>query len=191
MIHFSKFRERSMRRSLVTGLLMLLVCTNGALAAVQVPFEAAYCVDSPGSTTPVRAFHIDGPAPWLFVDLGTSWGQYSYASSRWFSGDESTARFSANEGTWFSTERQYWLSPGAEAWEANKAVGEWRVDANYAWWTLVMTYGGGAPLTNSTGSKTVSFWVVAHPIPEPGAALVCLGAGILGIKRVRRMTVAP
>ena len=177
-----------MRRLLVVGLLALVLGVEGAAAApLQVPFESAYFVGSAGSTTPVDAFHIDGPAPWLFVDLGTPRGQYSYASSRWFAGGETVSRFSANEGSWFSSERQYWLSPSAEQWDSMRGVGQWHVDVNYAWWTLAMTYGVGAPLTNAQGSDRVSFWVVAHPIPEPGAvALVGTLLGGIEMRRVRR-----
>jgi hypothetical protein len=59
----------------------------------------------------------------------------------------------------FDSAGEYWLTPTPETWNSFKSLGDWHIDASYAWWDLVMVYGSGAPVTKAQGSATVNFSV--------------------------------
>jgi hypothetical protein len=147
----------------------------------QVPFDRTFMVSAPGSTTPVSAFDINGPAPVLYLDLPAPWGQYSSSSSTWFADSSSAQQYDLSGGELFTSAGEFWLSPTPQEWELKKSLGTWHINSNYYWWTLVMVYGVGAPITNATGSATVPFSVIRTedvgsvvPInPEPGSVLLC------------------
>ncbi|MEA2711204.1 MAG: hypothetical protein QOF78_3805 [Phycisphaerales bacterium] len=184
-------------------LILVLSCMTAVLAcgvrvadaAPQVvPFDRAYTVSAPGSTTPVSEFDINGPAPWLYLDLPSPRGEYSYSSSTWFADSSATAQFSLSGGSTFSSEQEFWLSPSPAEWELKKSIGDWHINANYGWWTLVIIYGGGAPVTYATGSEVVTFtvstWTPGPTVPinpEPASILLCgLGAAALFMTRSTR-----
>jgi hypothetical protein len=160
------------------------VCITAAHVAYavpqQIPFDRAFMVNAPGSTTPVSAFDINGPPPVLYLDLPTPWGQYSSSSSTWFADASSAQQYNLSGGALFTSEGEFWLSPTPEEWDLKKSVGTWHINANYYWWTLVMVYGVGAPVTNSTGSATIPFSIIRTednptvvPInPEPGSIVL-------------------
>jgi len=169
--------------SCIATVLLIVVPPRIAVAVPQqIPFDRAYMVATPGSTTPVNAFDINGPAPVLYLDLPTQWGQYSSASSNFFAdaGSTTAAQFSLSGGGLFTSDSEFWLSPTPEQWELTKSVGPWHANANYYWWTLVIIYGSGAPITNATGSATIPFFVenggAITPVligPEPGSIVLC------------------
>ena len=70
---------------LIVLTLLLLLCPF-ARAGTPVPFDRVYTVAGPGSTTPLSQFDVNGPAPWIYLDLPPAGGQYSYGSSNWFAG---------------------------------------------------------------------------------------------------------
>jgi hypothetical protein len=163
---------------------------GAALAApAQVPFDRAYTVSSVGSTTPVSDFDLDGPAPVLYLDLPAPMGGSSSAYGNFFLDPSPAAKFNLSGGGLYVSDGEYWLTPAPEVWAAQKAAGDWHVNANYSWWTLVIIYGAGAPLTNAVGSQTVHFTVspshATTPInPEPGSlALLSTAASALLIRR--------
>ena len=57
--------------SCVAAAAVVFVRTAGVAHAVpqQIPFDRAYMVAAPGSTTPVYSFDITGPPPVLYLDL--------------------------------------------------------------------------------------------------------------------------
>jgi hypothetical protein len=140
------------------GFAILCLSTGTALATgIQVPFDRVYPVAAPGSREPVTQFDINGPAPWVYLDLPSPGGQYSYGSSNWFAGGSTTMQFQEYSPGIFVSDGEYWLSPPADGWAQLKSVGDWRVDASFAWWDLVIIYGGGAPVTKTFGSQSVHF----------------------------------
>jgi hypothetical protein len=176
------------------------VCVLGAAHVAyavpqQIPFDRAHMVSAPGSTTPVSAFDINGPAPVLYLDLPASWGQYSSSSSTWFADFSSAQQYNLSGGEIFTSEGAFWLSPTPEEWDLKKSLGTWHINANYYWWTLVIIYGSGAPVTNATGSATIPFSVIRTednpsvvPInPEPGSIFLCgISTSMLFISRRSR-----
>jgi len=162
-----------------------------AAAPQVVPFDRAYMVSAPGSTTPVSEFSIEGPAPVLYLDLPAPMAQYSSGYSTWYDDPNPAAQFSLSGGALFSSDQEFWISPSPQEWQLKKSVGDWHINASYSWWTLVIIYGGGAPVTYAQGSAVVPFTVTASgdspisPInPEPGSILLCgLSAAALLLSR--------
>jgi hypothetical protein len=154
-----------MRRDVLTAALALPLGVLGlirppAFAAVDLNFDAAYMVAASGSTEPVSVFDINGPAPWLYLDLpdGALSSFLVDASSNWFHEGESTQRFSlANDS--FTALDKFWFSPSPEAWESAKAAGEWHIDARHALVNLILIYGVGVGQVWATGSTTTDFTV--------------------------------
>jgi hypothetical protein len=184
-------------RAMVCLTMVLGMAVRAADAAVTpqvIPFDRAFMVASPGSTEPVSEFSIEGPAPVLYLDLPSPRGQYSSASGTWFADSSTTAKFSLSGGALFSSDEEFWITPSPEEWQLKKSVGGWHVNANYSWWTLVIIYGGGAPVTYATGSQVVPFTVTAtgpppiSPVnPEPGSLLLSgISAAALLLTRRRR-----
>ena len=102
-----------------TVLSVLAVALGPALATaapITLPFDAAYTVAAAGSVERIDSFSLDGPAPWLYVDLpdGALNSTFSSAYSRWFAEGSPTVQFTASDGIWGSQDK-YWLSPAASA----------------------------------------------------------------------------
>lgn len=190
-----------MKRILSHGIIVLLLAAASFARPLTVPFDRAYTVSAIGSTSPVSMFSINGPAPVLYLDLPDAMGQYSYGSSNWFSGSGTTSLFNVYSDGIFTSEGEYWLTPNPEVWSNNKSVGDWRINASYAWWDLVIIYGGGAPVTRATGSTTVNFSIISKPlinpnppvhptlssVPEPSCMLAAIGAVTVAVGRNRRI----
>ena len=150
-----------MTQRLAGGIFIVLaLCQSVYATGIQVPFDHVYPVSSAGSTTPVTEFDVNGPAPWVYLDLPSPGAQYSYGSSNWFADSNPTAKFLEYSPGVFVSEGEYWLSPPADVWQQTKSAGTWHVDASFAWWDLVIIYGGGAPVTKTYGSQTVNFNVL-------------------------------
>jgi len=153
-----------MSQRLVGGFIVVVLAVSISQTVLatgtQVPFDRVYAVAGPGSTTPINQFDINGPAPWVYLDLPSPGGQYSYGSSNWFAGASTTAQYQAYSPSIFSSEGEYWLSPPADAWAQIKSAGPWHVDASFGWWDLVIIYGAGAPVTKTFGNQRVDFSVM-------------------------------
>src|SRR6185503_924941 len=98
-----------MTRCLCQGFAGLgLFCQIAHAVGVQVPFDRVYPVGAPGSTTPITQFDINGPAPWIYLDLPAPGGQYSYGSSNWFARSTTPAQFQIYSPGTFASEGEYW-----------------------------------------------------------------------------------
>lgn len=141
--------------------LFLNLPTTGKTAPLNLPFDAAYMVAEAGSVEPVSSFDLNGPAPWLYVDLpdGALWSFSSSVNSKWYSGLSTAPKFVLSEGIWGAQDK-YWLSPSISDWQANGAVGTWRINATHSLVELVMIYGVGAPRVWGTGSTSIQFSIV-------------------------------
>jgi dockerin type I repeat protein len=131
-----------------------------AAAVVDLDFDAAYMVAASGSTEPVSVFDINGPAPWLYLDLPdaalTSF--LAAVQSDWFHEASATKQFSLSN-TSFVVQDKYWFSPTAEEWNETKAVGDWHVDAHHSLVELIIIYGGGVGRIWATGKRSLDFTV--------------------------------
>ena len=80
--------------ALFVGLFALIAKPSSA--AVNLDFDAAYTVAAAGSTEPVNVFDIEGPPPWLYLDLpdGATSSFIVAASSDWFREPAETKQFS-------------------------------------------------------------------------------------------------
>jgi len=162
----------------------LLSAAIARAAPVVLPFDNAYTVASVGSTTPVSVFDIDGPAPVLFLDLpGTSF--FAVVSSDWFH-DPSVIKAVSLQQTVAGGEK-FWLTPSTDVWDANKAVGDWNINASYQLVGLICLENGGicAPTIIGSGTGVVHFSVVDVPEPELCAMMVA-GLALLGFASRRR-----
>jgi hypothetical protein len=138
----------------------LLLLTEPAFAVVSLPFDAAYMVAASGSTEPVSVFDLDGPVPWLYLDLpdAAMTSFMAIASSDWFYEPLQSKQFSVNTSS-LVQEDKHWLSPTADVWTAAKAAGEWHVDVRHSLIELIIIYGAGVGRVWATGSGTVQFTV--------------------------------
>jgi hypothetical protein len=160
---------------------LTLLLTGANAAALTLPFDAAYTVAASGSTTPLSVFDINGPAPWLFVDLPRLGSLLTFVTSNWFLDGNPTVRFTATPLA--SSADQFWLAPPAAGWNASAAPGPWHVDVtfNLVGLQCAESCGIGVGVDEGSGSATVPFTVAAVPLP----AGWLLFASALGIIRRR------
>ena len=104
-----------------------------AAAVVDLDFDAARMVATSGSTEPVSVFDINGPAPWLYLDLpdGALTSFLAAVHSDWFHEGSAAKQFTLSN-TSFVVQDEYWFSPTTEDWNATKAVGDWHIDAHHS-----------------------------------------------------------
>lgn len=165
---------------------MAITISGSAHAATF--FDAIYTVSSNGSTDSVTDFNIDGPAPWLYVDLLGPLGQSSndlgpFITAGWVPNGAADYAFfqfvdSANGD-------KFWLAPTLTEWDSKKALGDWHIDSFLTNFVGTFAENGGIGVGNffTTQGDTVNFTVT----PEPASmALFGLGAGALGLTRLRR-----
>lgn len=172
-----------MKKVIAAGAAALMLSAGSANALVIVPvlnFDQAYTVAAPLSTVAVSDFSIDGPAPWLFVDLPQLGSLFTTVNSKWFKDGVVAAQFTVVPNT--SNADQFWLSPTPAAWNAKKAAGPWHIDATFDLTGIQFAENGGigVGVSEGTGSTTVAFNVV--PLPACGW-LVGLAFGALRLRR--------
>ena len=178
-----------MKTTLAAGVTAFLFVTQSHAALpppAVVPFDAAYMVAAPLSTTQVSAFSIDGPTPWLFVDLPGS-SPFTFLDSKWFLAG--IQQF-ASTRTIAAGDDQFWLAPTDAVWDTEKSLGRWRVDTRYSFGDILFAENGGigVGITTATGSASIGFDVTPAPIPLPaGAVLFGTALGLLG-RRLRQRT---
>lgn len=159
----------------------LLFAASTARAA---SFDAAYMVAAPGSTIQVSQFSIDGPAPWLFVDLPGLGSLFTVVESDWFRLGVPGVQlhlFPAQQNG-----DKFWVGPADAAWNSVKALGNWSVTASFELVGILFAENGGigVGISEGAGSSQVAFSVVPAPVPVPASG-VLLGAALaaLGLKR--------
>ena len=130
-------------------------------AQLNLEFDAAYMVAASGSTEPVSEFELDGPAPWLYLDLpdGALTSFLVSVDAHWFLEPQTPAQFSLTESS-FAQADKYWFSPAAQLWNEKKAAGDWHVNARHSLVELIIIYGGGVGRVWASGSETIDFRVV-------------------------------
>ena len=176
-----------MKTTLIAAVAALSFVTHSHAALpppAVIPFDAAFMVAAPLSTTPVSAFSIDGPTPWLFVDLPGS-SPFTFLDSKWFFGG---AQQFLSTRTIAAGVDQFWLAPTDAVWDTEKALGRWRVDTRYSFGDILFAENGGigVGITTATGSASIGFDVTPAPIPLPaGAVLFGTALGLLG-RRLRQ-----
>jgi hypothetical protein len=151
------------RRYVWANALLFCLCgllVDRAAAAVDLPFDDAYMVAASGSTEQVSVFDINGPAPWLYLDLPdaalTSF--LAATNSDWFHEASAAKQFTLSNSS-FAVEDKYWFSPTADEWNETKAAGDWHIDAQHSLVELIIIYGGGVGRTWATGKATIDFTV--------------------------------
>lgn len=152
--------RRILVSALALPLLVLALVQQTALAVVNMPFDAAYMVAASGSTEPVDYFDIEGPAPWLYLDLpdGALTSFIVSVSTDWFRDSVTTKQFSLSESSYASLDK-YWFSPSTEVWNSTKAEGGWHINARHSLINLIIIYGGGVGQVWANGSATIDFSV--------------------------------
>lgn len=172
-----------MKTSLASAATALLLLGSQAQALT---FDAAYTVGTSGSTVAVADFAIDGPVPWLFVDLPALGSFSTFVSAKWFLDGVPSAQFEVFPST--ADGQRFWLSPAESVWNGKKAVGPWHVDATFSLTGILFAENGGigVGISEGSGSTTVTFRVTPAAVPLPAAGpLFALAVGGLGL-RVRR-----
>jgi hypothetical protein len=131
-----------------------------AAAVTDLNFDAAYMVAASGSTEPVSVFDINGPAPWLYLDLPDAALTSFLAAvhSDWFHESSAAKQFTLSNSS-LVVQDKYWFSPTAEEWNETKAVGDWHLDAQHSLVELIIIYGGGVGRVWATGKATIDFTV--------------------------------
>lgn len=142
--------------------------------------ENAYLVDSQGSSAQLTEYRLDGPAPWLYIDLAgvidTTADFPTWVTASWqhaVHGTLAGSDFAIQEAD------KLWLQP--VGWDSLKALGEWRVTPSIHWFDCIIIYGVGTCSLGSTQASEIAFLVTdSQPVPEPSTYLMLL-AGILGV----------
>lgn len=162
-------------------LVLLFVLLSRSVSAL--PFDQAYMVAGPLETTPIESFAIDGPTPWLFVDLPGLGSLFTVVESSWFAASEVGARFPSVVPSQQNLEH-FWLAPSEAAWAAARTTGRWTIDVRFELVGILFAENGGigVGISEGGGLTSVSFDVV--PIPEPGTALL-VGVGLVGLCAAR------
>lgn len=178
--------------------LTLAAATCCGAAQVQI-FDAAHAVATSGSTVPVTSFALDGPAPWLYLDLAVPLDAATgiFASLRFDANPAAAApavEFAAEIAGGVGNDK-FWLTPTPANWAAKNAAGAWQFRTGVWSIALICIYGGcvGAPGGfSSAAGPAVDFPVVgaATQVPEPATwALMAAGVvGLLGATALRRST---
>lgn len=171
-------------KHLFAACLAALCAVSTARAAT---FDAAYMVAAPGSTTQVSQFAIDGPAPWLFVDLPGLGSFFTVVESDWFRVGVPGVQLDL-----FPRQQaadQFWISPADGAWNGVKSLGNWSITASFELVGILFAENGGigVGISEGAGSTQVGFSVVPAAVPLPANGLL-FGAALaaLGLRRHRR-----
>lgn len=170
-----------MKHSLAAALALLL--STGAARAAN--FDAAYMVAAPGSTTPVSEFSLDGPAPWLFVDLPGLGSLFTVVESDWFRLGVPDVQLSLSPS--LQTNDRFWIGPSETAWDDVKTLGAWSISASFELVGILFAENGGigVGIIEGAGSTEVGFAVVPAPVPVPASGLL-LGPALLALGILRR-----
>jgi hypothetical protein len=146
-------------------------------------FDAAYTVAAPFSTVQVNEFALDGPTPWLFIDLPALGSLFTATSSSWFVAGTNTALTQSSRSE--QELDRFWLAPSDLAWNTAKSTGLWHIDATFNLVGILFAENGGigVGISEGAGSTAVNFSVSPAPVPLPGggcllsAALLAVSAG--------------
>lgn len=162
--------------------LALLLSTGAARAA---NFDAAYMVAAPGSTAPVSEFSLDGPAPWLFVDLPGLGSFFTVVESDWFRVGVPGAQLTLFPS--LQMDDQFWIGPTETTWDNVKTLGAWSITASFELVGILFAENGGigVGISEGAGSTEVGFAVVPTPVPVPTSGLL-LGPALLALGILRR-----
>lgn len=125
-------------------------------------------VSSPLSVTQVASFSIDGPTPWLFVDLPALGSLFTSVQTAWFVAGVPAAKFAVSPGP--QANDRFWLAPSDATWNGAKTVGDWHNDVsrNLVGIQFAENGGIGVGISEGSGSTLVNFAVTPAPVPVPG-----------------------
>ena len=150
-------------------------------------FDAAYTVAAPFSTVQVSDFALDGPTPWLFIDLPAVGSLFTATSSSWFLAG--TAAALAQSSRREQDLDRFWLAPSDLAWNTVKSAGTWQIDASFNLVGIQFAENGGigVGISEGAGSTAVNFSVSPATVPVPAGSWL-LGAALIAVSRLRRRT---
>ena len=166
-----------MKKLLILNFLALLMAHGKSHALT---FDQAFMVATPLSTSQVTAFSIDGPTPWLFVDLPALGSFFTTVNSSWFRDGIAAPQFQVIPSQ--QQNDRFWLSPTDLTWVAARALGAWHIDASFALTGILFVENGGigVGVNEGTGSTIVEFTVTPSPVPLPASGfLMVMAAGAL------------
>lgn len=154
--------------------------------------DAAYVVGARGSTTPIRQLTLDGPAPWLHLDLSFSYDPAIYKgldivwfSANWLHNGKGHRIVEAVAGLPGAPSDKLWIE--AANWDQVKSAGEWVIEPHLNFYSCIGTYGVGVCLKAQSPGLDVRFLVASTPVPEPATwALSLCGLGALALVGRRR-----
>ncbi len=135
-------------------------------------------VDADNSLTAKSVFAWD-ETPWLHITLGgANGGHFPNITSDWKFGGNTLGEADEN-GT--ADQANFWVSP--LNWNSIRQTGLWTVDSAFQ----IIHKSNGNNLGSGTDSTTFTVGEAPTVTPEPvSMALFGLGAGALGLKRLRR-----
>ena len=148
-------------------------------------FDAAYTVAAPFSTVQVTDFTLDGPTPWLFIDLPALGSLFTATSSSWFLAGTSAALAQSSRRE--QNLDRFWLAPSDLVWSSVKSAGNWHIDATFDLVGIQFAENGGigVGISEGAGSTSVNFSVSPAAVPLPGGGWL-LGAALVAIARLPR-----
>lgn len=148
-------------------------------------FDQAYTVAAPFSTQQVSDFALDGPTPWLFIDLPALGSFFTVTSSSWFVAGTAAPQATSTQSV-HDLDR-FWLAPSDLAWSAVKSAGNWHIDASFNLVGIQFAENGGigVGISEGSGSTTVDFSVSSAAVPLPAGGWL-LSSALIAVAGLRR-----
>ena len=155
--------------------------------AQALTFDQAHMVATPFSTQQVSDFALDGPTPWLFIDLPALGSFFTVTQSSWFVAGTAVPQVQSSQR--FQELDHFWIAPSDLAWAAVKVTGNWHIDASFDLVGILFAENGGigVGISEGSGTTTVDFSVTPAPVPLPAGAWL-LSPALLAVFGLRRKT---
>ena len=172
-------------QNLMRAAALALSLVGGHVQALS--FDQAYMVAAPFSEQQVSDFAVDGPTPWLFIDLPALGSLFTVTQSSWFVTGIGASQVHSSQR--LQDLDRFWLAPSDLAWAAVKTVGSWHSDVSFDLVGIQFAENGGigVGISEGAGATRVDFSVSPAPVPLP-AGVWLLGPALLTVLGLRRKT---